>query len=112
VVRPATPLWTSLAQIALRFPCADKPWLDPHRKSLRRGSPAGSHQGSAQSLGYSSEVHYVIPELARHSGLGLRQFEQRFANDLGISPKLYAQVRSRNSEKDDFFLRQLDDNRA
>jgi hypothetical protein len=63
-------------------------------------------------LGYSSEVHYVIPELARHSGLGLRQFEQRFANDLGISPKLYAQVRSRNSEKDGFFLRQLDDNRA
>jgi AraC-like DNA-binding protein len=33
-----------------------------------------------------------IPELASHAGLGLRQFERRFTDVLGISPKLYARI--------------------
>jgi AraC-like DNA-binding protein len=33
-----------------------------------------------------------IPEVARHTGIGLRQFERRFVHDLGISPKLYARI--------------------
>ena len=33
-----------------------------------------------------------IPELASHTGIGLRQFERRFVHDLGISPKLYARI--------------------
>ena len=33
-----------------------------------------------------------IPELAGHTGFGLRQFERRFVHDLGISPKLYARI--------------------
>jgi AraC-like DNA-binding protein len=33
-----------------------------------------------------------LPELASHAGLGLRQFERRFADVLGISPKLYARI--------------------
>jgi len=33
-----------------------------------------------------------IPELASDIGLGLRQFERRFTQDLGISPKLYTRI--------------------
>jgi AraC-like DNA-binding protein len=33
-----------------------------------------------------------IPDLADAAGLGLRQFERRFVQDLGISPKVYARV--------------------
>lgn len=33
-----------------------------------------------------------IPQLASHTGTGLRQFERRFVQDLGISPKLYARI--------------------
>ena len=33
-----------------------------------------------------------ISELARQTGLGLRQFERRFDHEIGISPKLYARI--------------------
>jgi AraC-like DNA-binding protein len=33
-----------------------------------------------------------IGELARHTGLGVRQFERRFAHEIGIAPKLYARI--------------------
>jgi AraC-like DNA-binding protein len=40
----------------------------------------------------SNQGRVRILDLARHAGLGLRQFERRFADDLGISPKLYARI--------------------
>jgi AraC-like DNA-binding protein len=33
-----------------------------------------------------------IDELARQTGLGIRQFERRFDEEIGISPKLYARI--------------------
>jgi transcriptional regulator GlxA family with amidase domain len=33
-----------------------------------------------------------VSELARQTGLGIRQFERRFAREIGISPKLYARI--------------------
>jgi len=33
-----------------------------------------------------------VPQLASHTGIGLRQFERRFVHDMGISPKLYARI--------------------
>jgi len=33
-----------------------------------------------------------ISELARQTGLGIRQFERRFDHEIGISPKLYARI--------------------
>ena len=33
-----------------------------------------------------------IDDLAGHTGLGMRQFERRFAREIGIPPKLYARI--------------------
>ena len=33
-----------------------------------------------------------INELARRTGLGVRQFERRFQHEIGVSPKLYARI--------------------
>lgn len=33
-----------------------------------------------------------ISEIAPHTGLGLRQFERRFDQEIGVSPKLYARI--------------------
>jgi AraC-like DNA-binding protein len=33
-----------------------------------------------------------VSELARQTGLGIRQFERRFDREIGISPKLYARI--------------------
>jgi AraC-like DNA-binding protein len=33
-----------------------------------------------------------INEIAHRTGLGLRQFERRFAHEIGVSPKLYARI--------------------
>jgi len=33
-----------------------------------------------------------ISEIARQTGLGLRQFERRFDQEIGVSPKLYARI--------------------
>ena len=33
-----------------------------------------------------------IDELARRTGLGIRQFERRFQHEIGVSPKLYARI--------------------
>ena len=33
-----------------------------------------------------------ISELAHQTGLGIRQFERRFAHEIGIAPKLYARI--------------------
>ena len=40
----------------------------------------------------SNQGRVRILDLASHAGLGLRQFERRFADDIGISPKLYARI--------------------
>jgi AraC-like DNA-binding protein len=33
-----------------------------------------------------------IDELARHTGLGLRQYERRFVDELGMTPKLFSRI--------------------
>jgi AraC-like DNA-binding protein len=33
-----------------------------------------------------------VADLAHHAGLGIRQFERRFRNEIGIPPKLYARI--------------------
>jgi len=33
-----------------------------------------------------------VDALARHSGLGVRQFERRFSGEIGVAPKLYARI--------------------
>jgi AraC-like DNA-binding protein len=40
----------------------------------------------------SNQGRVRILDLASHAGLGLRQFERRFADDIGIGPKLYARI--------------------
>jgi AraC-like DNA-binding protein len=40
----------------------------------------------------SSQGCVRIADLSRHAGLGLRQFERRFASYLGINPKFYARI--------------------
>ena len=50
--------------------------------------------------GIDAAVHQIVlshgsvrvSDLASRAGLGLRQFERRFANILGISPKLYSRI--------------------
>ena len=50
-----------------------------------------SVDAAAQEI-VSKEGCVGIPDLASHAGLSSRQFERRFADVLGISPKLYARI--------------------
>jgi transcriptional regulator GlxA family with amidase domain len=33
-----------------------------------------------------------MADLARSAGIGVRQFERRFAHEIGVTPKLYARI--------------------
>jgi AraC-like DNA-binding protein len=58
---------------------------------IPRVDDARCTDGAVQQI-VSNHGHVRILDLARHAGLGLRQFERRFADDIGISPKLYARI--------------------
>ncbi len=47
-----------------------------------------------RSASYLSSCHgsIRIEQLARHVGLGVRQYERRFLNEIGFPPKRYARI--------------------
>ena len=61
-------------------------WLSALRPAAESLSPI---VGTAMAVIHSSGS-VRVSELARQTGLGIRQFERRFDREIGISPKLYA----------------------
>jgi AraC-like DNA-binding protein len=58
--------------------------------ALRRSATDGISAASQWVLRSRGQVN--ISELAGHSGLGLRQFERRFIQQIGVRPKLFARI--------------------
>jgi AraC-like DNA-binding protein len=50
---------------------------------------------------FAAQGSIPIIDLARHSGLGLRQFERRFLQHTGVRPKLYSRIARFQSALDD-----------
>ncbi len=69
------------ARIADEFLCARLPDFEQECSVIRSARLIQRCLGSAQ-----------IAELADRAGLGIRQFERRFAQEIGISPKFYARI--------------------
>jgi AraC-like DNA-binding protein len=69
------------ARVADAYLCAKRPALD---------SISGIINAATRVLSSSGCVR--VSDLARDSGLGVRQFERRFRHEIGIPPKLYARI--------------------
>src|SRR6266852_4034903 len=69
------------ARVADAYLCAKRPALD---------SVNGITSAATKVLSSSGCVR--VSDLADHAGLGIRQFERRFRNAIGVPPKLYARI--------------------
>lgn len=58
---------------------------------LSRHDGISSMSNAARSV-LSSNGCVWVSDLARHAGLGIRQFERRFRGEIGVAPKLYARI--------------------
>jgi len=88
--RPISELYERLAEVSAfhdRVRVADG-WLS----ALRPASDSVSAIVRSAMAVIRTSGSVRINELARHAGLGIRQFERRFDHEIGISPKLYARI--------------------
>ncbi len=60
------------------------------------GHPAAAYSISSMGLAAKAVLkrhgRTRVSDLARESGMGVRQFERRFRHEMGITPKLYARI--------------------
>ena len=69
------------ARVADAYLCAKRPALDSISGIASAATVVGSSSGCVR-----------VSDLAHHAGLGIRQFERRFRDEIGIPPKLYARI--------------------
>ena len=88
--RPISELYARLGEVSAfsdRVRVADS-WFAAVRPA---GEPLTAITRSALAvIRASGSVN--VSDLARRTGLGMRQFERRFGHEIGVSPKLYARI--------------------